>query len=156
MVAAPFGVLLLAIFAIIGQGEEMMLIREGFIGFWDSPLLPIIILIGLFSQGTGIFGTLVFLDKRENTYSVPVNRCSSIIAGVMASCSLLFFFPDQASSLRVSQLVGAFFIIQAILFLTIPAMLAKRKSQTTPRNHHILNELAKSLQSARHNLKTPT
>ena len=53
-------------------------------------------MIGVLSQGTGIFGGLILLDRRENTFCVPVNRASSILAGVLASLSLAFFFGHRA------------------------------------------------------------
>src|SRR5690606_25844638 len=79
MVATPVLVVFLAACALIGQGEFMGQVRAGFTTFLDRPIVFEAILIGLFSQGTGVFGGLVLLDKREHTYSVPVNRCSSIL-----------------------------------------------------------------------------
>ena len=40
------------------------------------------------SQGTGIFGGLVFLDPRENAFCVPVNRVSSVLGVLVASLVL--------------------------------------------------------------------
>ena len=126
MVAAPALVIMLAILALIDVGEIMHTIREGFTTLWDKPYLFLVILIGLFSKGTGIFGSLVFLDKRENTYCVPVNRSSSILAGVVASFSIMTF-PNQGPP-RTSQLISAGIIILAILFLTIPPEMEKRRA----------------------------
>ena len=92
---------------------------------WGSPALIMAIAVGIFSQGTGIFGSLVYLDPRENTFCVPVNRSSSILAGVISSSLLAVVFGQRFPS--VHQLVGAGLILGAIAFLTIPPMVEKRR-----------------------------
>ncbi|MDZ7796852.1 MAG: hypothetical protein U5N56_07340 [Candidatus Marinimicrobia bacterium] len=124
MVSTPIFVILLGIFALF-KGEIGADVRLGWTMHWGEPYLWMLILIGIFSQGTGFFGTLVFLDKNENTYCIPVNRSSSILAGVIAS-SLLAFFPGQNLP-PLSQFIGAGIIIVSILFLTIPPMIQKKK-----------------------------
>jgi len=123
MTATPVFVLILIIFSMTGGniGED---VRIGFTQHWDQSYLWMLILIGVFSQGTGIFGTLVLLDKSENTFSIPVNRSSSVLAGVIASFLLHIIF-DQRPPVT-SQLIGAGFVIGAILFLTIPPALMKK------------------------------
>src|SRR5690606_20016626 len=110
----------------IGQGEFMGQVRAGFTTFLDRPIVFEAILIGLFSQGTGVFGGLVLLDKREHTYSVPVNRCSSILAGVVATYAVMIWMGGRGPSTH--GLVGAALSVQACLFLTLPLLLAKRAS----------------------------
>jgi len=125
MTATPMFVvilLLIAIFKIDGITES---VRAGFTFHWNQPYLWALILIGVLSQGTGVFGTLIFLDKSENTYCIPVNRSSSIIAGVIASLLLALFYDVNPPA--TSQLIGAGLIVLAILFLTIPPSIAKRK-----------------------------
>jgi len=124
MVATPVLVSLLAIGALVGEGAFMQDLRAGFTTFFDRPVVLEGILIGLFSQGTGIFGGLVLLDKRENSYSVPVNRCASVLAGVVASYVIMFWMNGSGPS--VHELMGAGLIVQAILFLTLPTLLAKK------------------------------
>ena len=52
------------------------------------------------------------------TFSVPVNRCSSLVAGIVASYGLTLRF-DQPP-VAASQLVGATFVIAALLVLSLP------------------------------------
>ena len=125
MVAAPALIVLLGLAALVGQGEAMLTIRQGFTDHWGAPYFASILLIGVLSQGTGVFGSLIFLDRRENSYCVPVNRSSSILAGVAASY-LLLVFPGQAPP-PPSQLLAVFFILIGILFLTIPSRSTRRK-----------------------------
>ncbi len=129
MVATPAAMAFVALVALMGHGEIPELLRQGFTQVPASPVFGLVLVIGLLSQGTGIFGGLILLDNRENTYCVPVNRSSSILAGVIASYSLTLFLGQRAP--RPGELIGAALIICAILFLTIPPMLEKRR-QTAP------------------------
>jgi general stress protein CsbA len=126
MVATPALVLALAAMALVGQGEFMGAIRAGFTEVPFSTAAPYVLVVGILSQGTGVFGSLIFLDKRENTYCVPVNRCSSILAGVVASYWVHWWLGVKAPS--TANLVGAAMIIGAILFLTIPPMMERRRA----------------------------
>ena len=122
MVGTPMLMLFLAACAIIDRGQFMHLLRDGFTTFFTRPpsIVATGVVIGLFSQGTGIFGGLVLLDKRENTYCVPVNRCSSILAGVAASYLAMATLGGKPPS--TYELAGAGLILLAILTLTIPVL----------------------------------
>lgn len=124
LVATPAMVLLLAVCAIIGQGTFMEEVRAGFTTFFDRPVVWDGVLIGLFSQGTGVFGGLILLDARENSFCIPVNRASSILAGVAATyvLTLLGLSPPDGP-----QLIGAGLIVGAIAFLSVPPLWAARQ-----------------------------
>jgi uncharacterized membrane protein YdcZ (DUF606 family) len=130
IVATPVLMLFLGACALANYNDFTHQIHAGFTTFFDRPLLLEGILIGLFSQGTGIFGGLILLDKRENTYSVPVNRSSSILAGVLASTSLHFVYGTKAPSSH--QLIGAALIIAAIVALTLPVLLKRKPAVAAP------------------------
>ncbi|HPZ09110.1 MAG TPA: hypothetical protein PL110_13455 [Candidatus Eremiobacteraeota bacterium] len=124
LVASPTMLITLIIIAFIDCGQGMHEIRLGFTEFLFSKYALYGLILGLFSSGTGFFGGLILLDKRENTYCVPVNRCSSVLAGVLASYSLMYFFHDKTP--ETSELIGAGLIVLAILFLTIPTLFGKK------------------------------
>lgn len=128
IVATPAVVLTLALTALVGQGELSQALRAGFSSFLDRGAAFVVpaLLIGLFSQGTGIFGGLVLLGRQENSFCVPVNRASSILAGVVASASLALLL--GASMPGTSQLVGAVLVLLAVLFLSLPPALAARRA----------------------------
>lgn len=126
MVATPAITLALAITAFVGTGAIPEALRSGFVDVWSSPMLPAVIVVGLLSQGTGVFGGLILLDKRENTFCVPVNRSSSILAGVLASYGLAILLDRSPPS--GFELVGAGLVLAAIGVLTVPPLLAKRRS----------------------------
>ena len=122
MVGTPALLLFLAVCALIDSGEFTHHVRDGFTSFLSRPasIVATGIVIGICSQGTGIFGGLILLDKRENTYCVPVNRCSSILAGVAASYLGMALFSGKPPSSY--ELAGAGLIVAAILVLTMPLL----------------------------------
>lgn len=116
MVAAPAAVVGLAAIAFFVAGPAPETILAGFTSAWRSPDLWAIVLVGLFSQGTGIFGGLVLLDARENTFCVPLNRASSVLAGVVAGLVLATLgqaLPSWAELLGAGLLVGAIVVLWA-------------------------------------------
>jgi hypothetical protein len=122
LVTAPAALAVLVVLAVWGQGELMLTIREGFFGLPWGALAPAIA-VGLLSEGTGIFGTLVFLDASENTFSVPVNRCASILAGVVASSVLAALFHAPWPSAH--ELAGGGLVVLAILVLTLGSLVRR-------------------------------
>ena len=129
MVSTPALLLLLAIGALTLGGDQGQQLRDGFSTFFERPVVLHAIAIGVLSQGTGIFGGLIFLDKRENTFCVPVNRASSVLAVLIASVALTAAYPIYAAP-KTAEYVGAALIVGAIGFLTIPTLLAKRRAAT--------------------------
>lgn len=121
MVATPLGVVVLFVVALLGQDE----LRRGFFELWSHPALPWIVLVGVLSQGTGVFGALVLLSPQENTYCVPVNRASSVLAGVLATLSLAVLWGQRFPA--TSEWIGAVLILAAILALSIPPLLEKSR-----------------------------
>jgi len=128
IVATPTLLVVLGVLAMIGYGELMQDFRAGFTTFWtQSGVVPYVLVVGFLSQGTGIFGGLILLDKRENTFCVPVNRSSSILAGVVASFILFAWLANPLPS--TFQFIGAAMIITALMFLSIPPLVEKQRAK---------------------------
>ena len=116
LIVAPFTLLVLGALALWGQGTFMESLRVGFTDHIGSSLVFETALIGTFSQLVGIFGTLIFLDRRENAFAVPVNRCASILAGVCAAFALHGLFGTALPGPH--QLVGVGLVFAAIVVLS--------------------------------------
>jgi protein-tyrosine-phosphatase len=116
MVAMVFLVAIPALFALIGQGQMILELRQGFTDLFVSNLTPPAMLIGALYACLYCFGTLIYLDGRENTFCIPLNRGSSLLAGVVASYALAVFFGQRPPS--QAQLTGASLIVVALLFLS--------------------------------------
>ncbi|MDQ7825056.1 MAG: hypothetical protein RDV48_19805 [Candidatus Eremiobacteraeota bacterium] len=125
IVSSPLMLIGLCVFAMINYGPSMHEVRSGFTAIFSTGFALHTFILGLLSSGTGFFGGLILLDKSENTYCVPVNRSSSIMAGIFASYTLTYLFGQRPPSL--SNLIGAGLIIMAIVFLTIPLIFKKKE-----------------------------
>jgi hypothetical protein len=110
--------------ALFGHGAAAQHLRDGFAMLQGHAQLGLIVLAGLCSQGTGIFGGLVLLDKRENSFCVPVNRASSMLAGLVAELSVALLGTSKWPASR--EYLGAGMVIAAILVLSLPGVLKKR------------------------------
>ena len=116
LVVAPFTLVMLGLLALWGEGALMTQLHDGFTGGVTGLALILALLIGVFSQGTGIFGTLIFLDPRESSFAVPVNRSVSVLAGVVATTILALTLGAAYPSAR--ELVGAGLVVLAVGILS--------------------------------------
>lgn len=116
MVAMPLLVLIPAVFALFGGSEIMMELRVGFTNFFASSVTLPALIIGALYACLYCFGTLIYLDCRENTFCVPLNRCASLLAGVFASFVLTLLLNQKPPS--NAQLGSAGLIVFALLFLS--------------------------------------
>ncbi len=128
MVATPAIVTALALFAFLGTGKIADEVRRGFTDIWASGGVTGSFLVGLLSQGTGVFGGLILLDGRENTFCVPVNRASSVIAGVLASLGLWYL--GRSKPMAWSEWIGVVLMTGAIVVLALPSVLKKMQKQS--------------------------
>jgi hypothetical protein len=115
MVSSPAALLALALMA-LGSGPASDELRRGFTEVPFGPAAAAVVLVGVLSQSNGVFGGLVLLDKRENSFAVPVNRASSILAGLLATLVLWGFFGEKTPGFR--EILGALMILVAVLFLS--------------------------------------
>ncbi len=109
----------LALLAFIGQGTIMMELRAGFTTFLTSKLVVPAFLIGCLYACLYMFGSRIYLDHRENTFCIPLNRCASLLSGVVASYALVFLLGQSMPSSQ--QLLAAGILVAAIFFLGFPA-----------------------------------
>ncbi|WP_236068256.1 hypothetical protein [Citreicoccus inhibens] len=126
MVATPALVFVLITLALVGGDGVLGDIRDGFTEFFARGHMLAEVAVGVLSQGTGIFGGLILLDGRENSFSVPVNRASSVLAGVVASAAMSMWLGVPGAD--ASELLGAGFLVAAMLVLAVPTVLAARRA----------------------------
>jgi protein-tyrosine-phosphatase len=96
-----------------GGGESL---RRGFTTFLGSSeaALPAF-LVGVLYAGLSAFGSLIYVDRREYTYCVPVNRGASLMSGVVASYGLTLLFGLRPPTFL--QLTGAGLVLIALAVL---------------------------------------
>ena len=122
------------VFALFGQGATILELRQGFMDLSGGGVAIPALVIGAFYAALYCFGTLIYLDCRENTFCIPLNRSSSLLAGVVASFALALLFGLNAPS--QAQLASAAMIVVALLFLSplhhLDRYLAKLKLRFAP------------------------
>lgn len=102
--------------ALLGIGAPGEMLRTGFTTFFLSDLVWPALLIGVLYGCLGVFGSLIYLNRRENTFAIPVNRCSSLLSGVVASAILFFAFGDNPIS--TVQLISVAIVIIALILMS--------------------------------------
>jgi protein-tyrosine-phosphatase len=112
--------------ALIGGSEILLELRAGFTTFLAGPLVFPALLIGVLYGCLYLFGTGIYLDRRENTYCIPLNRCSSLLSGLFASFGLTLILGLKPPS--GYQLVGAGIILSALAILMLSTLRGSRRA----------------------------
>jgi len=124
IVSNPIALILLASFAAFGGNSPFLSIRWGFISIWSQGVLWLMIPLGVFPVIVGILGARILLDKRENTFCVPLERSASVLAGLVAAYILAQF--SGLPSPTGGELAGAVLLIGALVVLSLgPRLSAK-------------------------------
>ena len=127
MVALPVLVSVLALLAVLGVGDGMMDLRAGFTSFLLGDLALAGALAGVFYGGLLVCGSMVYLDARENTFCVPLNRCSSLLSGVVSSLILMAWF--DVDLISASHLGAAAVIGGALVVLGLAPLMSGRPTE---------------------------
>lgn len=124
IVSNPIALVLLVIFASIGGTGPLLSIRWGFVSIWSQGVLWLMLPLGVFPVIVGILGARILLDKRENTFCVPLERSASVLSGIVAAYLLAQFSGLPAPT--GGELVGAVLLIGALVVLSLgPRLSAK-------------------------------
>ena len=115
MVASPLLVLALIALAFIGSGEVMTGFRIGLTSFLMTPAAIYAALVGLSYTALCVCTTLIFLDRRENTFCVPMHSGSSMLAGFTATIVLAYLYNQSAPSTAQSASAGLIFVALGFL-----------------------------------------
>jgi protein-tyrosine-phosphatase len=109
-----------ALVAAFGRGEIAGQLRDGFTVFFTTKLVWPALLIGLLYSLLYLFGTGIYLDGRENTFCIPLNRCSTLVSGIVSSYALTFFLGWKPPS--AYQLTGALIVLAALGVLLLASL----------------------------------
>lgn len=123
LVALPLSVLALAALSASGLGGQAGELSWGFVKAWSDPVVWPLAAIAITLTIISIFAALILLDARENTFCVPLERSSSLLAGVVAAYMLSWVWGLPAPT--GAETIGAALLILAILLLSIAPRLAR-------------------------------
>ncbi len=124
VVSFPLAVAVLLIIALgsnSGQGGEL---AWGHTEIWSHGQLWIVLSSGIFVAITGVFSALILLDKRENSFCVPLERSASILAGIVGSLLLALLFGGKMPGM--SEFAGATLLVGAVVLLAFGPRVAGR------------------------------
>ncbi|HEY7546013.1 MAG TPA: hypothetical protein VID27_14070, partial [Blastocatellia bacterium] len=116
MVATPALVAILALLALVGSNDIFSGFLWGFTGIWHTGLVWPAIMVGGFYAALMICTTFIFLDRRENTFCIPVHCGSSMLSGIVASGVLAYLYNQSPTS--VAQYASTGLIVLALAFLS--------------------------------------
>ncbi|WP_228973574.1 hypothetical protein [Streptomyces sp. DH12] len=124
--APLFLVALLAAGALAGQPG----LRAGFTTFLTTPTAWTAAGVGVAYEVLFVFGTLIYLDRRAFSWCVPVNRCASLLSGLVAAYTLhhLAGLPAPTDA----ELLALVLVVAAIAALSHPALAARRRRPAGP------------------------
>lgn len=118
MVAFPVAVLVLAgLAAFMSDATQGNQLNFGFVQVWASNQLGWISVLAVLLVLISVFSIAILLDKRENTFCVPIERSASVLAGVGAASVLHWMSLGPAPS--STDYIGATLLVAAILVLSI-------------------------------------
>jgi hypothetical protein len=130
LVAAPL------VLAAMGNTSAARQMREGVTTFVMTPAIWPALGIGALYAALYVFGTLIYLDRRENTFCVALNRSASLLAGVAASLGLAAAFgtrPPGAYELTGVALISVAIVVMSPLHHWIERLPAFQRGPRTAR-----------------------
>jgi hypothetical protein len=130
MVAYPATVLVLGMLALIGSGRSSLQLRWGFADIWSQAAVWHLLPLGGMTAAVGVLGAFILLDKRENTFCVPLERSASILGGIMAAYVLAW--KQGLPQPTAAELMGVALLVVAIAILSWGSKREKRRNSLIP------------------------
>lgn len=129
LVAYPFALAVLGALAWFGGAKPLLELRWGFTTLWTQSLAWSIVPLGVMVTMQGVVAASILLNKRENTYCVPLERSASVIGGVIAAYVLFRMKGYPAPT--TAELVGIALLIFAVSVLSFGPKLGRKKATDT-------------------------
>jgi hypothetical protein len=129
MVALPLAILLLGLISASGLGGQSGELAFGFLKVWNDPVIWPLFWTAFTLTIISVFAALILLDARENTYCVPLERASSLVAGTAAAYVLYWGWGYKSPT--STELLGATILITAIVLLSLAPSWQRRDLHTT-------------------------
>lgn len=117
IVALPLSVLALAGISLAGLGTQAGELEWGFTQVWSDPVIWPLAGSALTLTIVSVFAAAILLDPHENSYCVPLERSSSLLAGLIAAYVLHWGWGLAMPS--SAELTGALLLVAAIVLLAV-------------------------------------
>jgi hypothetical protein len=136
LIALPISIVALALVSLSGLGTQGEQLSWGFLGVWSDPVLWPLMGIAVTLTIVSVFAAIILLDPRENSYCVPLERSSSLLAGLVAAYLLHWGWGLPAPT--TPEVIGATVLMAAITLLCVaprlqrPAVVVKASATSDP------------------------
>jgi hypothetical protein len=117
IVAIPVAILVLGLLSTLNFGAQGGQLGFGFIGVWISNQIGWIFALSVLLVLISVVAILILLDKRENTFCVPLERSASVLAGIAAAYILAHL--SLGALPTPAELGGAALLVTAIVILSL-------------------------------------
>lgn len=124
IIALPMSVVALAAVSFMGLGTQADELAWGFTRAWSDPVFLLLAGGGFTLTIISVFAAIILLNPAENSYCVPLERSSSLLAGLAAAYVLHAFWNQPVPT--GSELIGAGLLLSAIVLLTVAPKLEAR------------------------------
>jgi hypothetical protein len=115
IVALPMSIVALGLLSATGIGKQAGQLANGFIHVWSDPVIWYLIGNGALLTLISVASAVILLDKKENSYCVPLERSASLLAGVIATVIMAALWglkpPTEAEFWGAGILITAIFVL---------------------------------------------
>ncbi|MDO6415251.1 hypothetical protein Q4F19_12735 [Sphingomonas sp. BIUV-7] len=125
MIALPLSVVALGAVSASGLGAQAGELGWGFLAVWSDPVIWWLAGIGFTLTIISIFAAIILLDPRENSYCVPMERASSLVAGIAAAYLLHWIWALKTPT--PAETIGAAILVAAIVLLSLAPRFARKR-----------------------------
>jgi len=117
LVALPLSLVILVTLASLGPGNDSFAASLAVLSAPGSAVFWMMLGVGITLCVVAICATVILLAPQENSYCVPLERSTSLVAGLLASWFLHLGFDMEAPT--AAEMFGALLLISAIVLLTV-------------------------------------
>lgn len=125
VIALPMSVLFLAAVSLTGLGNQSGQLAFGFTAVWSDPVIWLLAGGAITLTIVSVFAAIILLDPHENSYCVPLERSSSLVAGLAAAFIMHWVWSMPAPT--GMEVIGALMLIGAIVLLTLAPKFEQRR-----------------------------
>jgi hypothetical protein len=133
LIALPISIVALALLSLSGLGAQAGQLSWGFLSVWNDPVFWPLLGVSVTLTIVSVFAAIILLDPRENSYCVPLERSSSLLAGLVAAYLLHWGWGLPAPT--TMEVIGAGVLMLAITLLCVapkferPVLATKKEPQ---------------------------
>ncbi len=131
VIALPMSILALAALSLAGFGTQSGELTFGFIEVWTDPVFWPLAGAAVTLTIVSVFAAIILLDPHENSYCVPLERSTSLVAGLSAAF-ILYWIWDMPRPTG-TEVLGSALLIGAIVLLTVAPKLQREPATYTAR-----------------------